>query len=1139
MSRKANPLAKYRSYSYYHVLALCNSSDTASELAGSTDLDMWQTSNVGGILSPKTITTSSGEGQYYVLINGSTDAALTITKANWSSFTAASATMNDRGTSIALEGSITVAEPRGIVFLDQIVRCCISMGIDSASAFWVLKTFFVGYTFDIGSGTDGVDHITDIPPVVFLTYDVVGSFGIAGGEYELNFFAAANSAARMPQYSKSVKALNFKAEDNFENTLKKLQTEVTNNYKKYYACVEETLKKTPGTEKIAEALREVKYVITCGAPYAGNSSYIVSDQLVQLKDHPECDSSSNLSFTAGISIEDAIHRIMAHCPQITRDAATGEGGKKYIAKIHSWVTSRDIGGGKLEYEVGYRVDRQEDPHSMSFEDAGKNVDNIIEYDYIYTGKNVDILEFDIKMNMGLVYLQGMTISNAYKQPGQQATIMGTHPSVRDIQTRQQSKNIPVYFGTNIKSSWIRNTQDTQTQSQFAYSMEKHASLESIEAVVKITGNPALLGSINQTSDPKFVSQQIVPVMQDDGYAKFTNWTTAPAFAKINIKMPRNNDDMSLFTGTQTSTEDPSQSNDYAVDFWFTGHYYILGIDHVFDNGEFHQTLQAIGIPANNAFSEEKTNDAGMDVVLDARVGECYENKIGCGTTSSGDGMASGTNGQVPEAHESVSSPNNKIDTYNYVSDNKDLSNIVGYDKAPDRVKVAIHNAALNNPPIQESDLALMIAYESGFRSDVVNKYGYKGLGQFGDSTWAQFGSGNPLDPNANADATAKYMLHNRAVFQRDVSAKEPNVVDLYTMHQRGTTGGTKILKNIYSGNGGGSAGISDKSARANRLPINPSSDQVYQSFIGSLGKRLKSGAVVTKPSAGPRKPVESLPDPLGGGLVSLPLAKPLLEKKQDSTMVSSILEDSKLGPSNVSESTPKRARTAKEVMAAYVSCKDEERKTNDPSKTDNCNKTANQENGGSSGGNSDTGQGGGAGGAGNHRNGGKLSTNQSAEYQSKLKASNGNLVAESNHAINILRANGRTKEEAIAIVANMHGESTMNPMAVGDGGRAYGLMQWHPDRQALYANLYGHSMKSVTDKSQAMTEQVQFANWELSNNEAHGWQQATSGGSDSSSIAGGFARYVERPKDKAGAARTRAQIAKGVAGSYDPNTFTG
>lgn len=73
---------------------------------------------------------------------------------------------------------------------------------------------------------------------------------------------------------------------------------------------------------------------------------------------------------------------------------------------------------------------------------------------------------------------------------------------------------------------------------------------------------------------------------------------------------------------------------------------------------------------------------------------------------------------------------------------------------------------------------------------------------------------------------------------------------------------------------------------------------------------------------------------------------------------------------------------------------------------------------------------------------------------------------------------GWTKEQAAGIVGNLVVESRLKTDAVGDGGRAYGIAQWHPDRQAKFKEVYGKDIRNSN-----FQEQLEFVNWELNNSE--------------------------------------------------------
>jgi hypothetical protein len=294
MSNPANRLANYRSYSYYHVLAICNSTETAHALATSFDSGAWKHADGNNRYARKRVN-NNDDLLYTILIDGSTDASFVITSAKWSAATAASATPQDRATSIAVEGSMQISEPKGVVFLDQIVASCIELGIDAQTAVFALKTFFVGYGYDELAG-EYVDTISDIPPLQFRAYDVTATFTEQGGMYEIQFVAQTGGAARMPQFSKIPVSVNFKAESTLGATFKKLEEHINKLYDPYFKCVEsqvtESMKKAnqdPGP--VVQSLQRVEYKITWDPAY---DNYAVTDGTQQSKTSHECGAPANL-----------------------------------------------------------------------------------------------------------------------------------------------------------------------------------------------------------------------------------------------------------------------------------------------------------------------------------------------------------------------------------------------------------------------------------------------------------------------------------------------------------------------------------------------------------------------------------------------------------------------------------------------------------------------------------------------------------------------------------------------------------------------------------------------------------------------------------------------------------------------------
>jgi hypothetical protein len=143
---------------------------------------------------------------------------------------------------------------------------------------------------------------------------------------------------------------------------------------------------------------------------------------------------------------------------------------------------------------------------------------------------------------------------------------------------------------------------------------------------------------------------------------------------------------------------------------------------------------------------------------------------------------------------------------------------------------------------------------------------------------------------------------------------------------------------------------------------------------------------------------------------------------------------------------------------------------------------------------------------------------QAAQAGAVARTSAGRAKAD-NALVDYYVGQGWKTHQAAAIVAGFEAESGLNPFAAGDRDKvtgkymAYGIGQWHPDRQAEYAKLFGHTMQSVHDETTARSEQMQFAQYELTKG-----KEMEAGrllrNSPTAAIAGfNESKYYERPKD--------------------------
>lgn len=105
---------------------------------------------------------------------------------------------------------------------------------------------------------------------------------------------------------------------------------------------------------------------------------------------------------------------------------------------------------------------------------------------------------------------------------------------------------------------------------------------------------------------------------------------------------------------------------------------------------------------------------------------------------------------------------------------------------------------------------------------------------------------------------------------------------------------------------------------------------------------------------------------------------------------------------------------------------------------------------------------------------------------------------------------GLTLAQACGLLAQADAESSLNPKAVGDHDRAFGLDQWHVSRIDAIRNGCGVDLSRLPP----LGDQLKAALWELTHTETVAWTKlkATRTAYDAGYAA---CRYWERPADPA------------------------
>ena len=131
---------------------------------------------------------------------------------------------------------------------------------------------------------------------------------------------------------------------------------------------------------------------------------------------------------------------------------------------------------------------------------------------------------------------------------------------------------------------------------------------------------------------------------------------------------------------------------------------------------------------------------------------------------------------------------------------------------------------------------------------------------------------------------------------------------------------------------------------------------------------------------------------------------------------------------------------------------------------------------------------------------------------------------------------GWTPEQASGIVGSLVTESgnfsedVISGKRLGDGGKAFGIAQWHPNRQAKAKELYG-------DKWKDFNKQLAFVNWELNNTESKAGKKLRSAKTVWEAGAT-FANEYERPKLKFVADNKRQKNVTDIYSKYSKSKLT-
>lgn len=619
MSSPPNILDAYRTYSYHHILIAADSTNTAEALHEESEISRFYHPEVR--FCPQQ---HPNAGRYIVLINGITDMQFVIQSAKWAtvpipSVTPSTPNMVTSVQTMAVDGEIEILEPQGVNFMNILVEATKLLDIDPALITFVLKTVFVGHRDD---GTTSM--ITTVKPLMFMMVDITSKIDVTGAVYTMALVGSVNGAGKLPHINSVVKGMTINAGKTIGETLDALQSEITTQYDNQW---EKLTTGGCGVNLNPNDFMKVTYHIHCDEHYRS----MPAGDNIDVKYRETSDSGgsiSNLGETS--SIENLITMIMNSSSAVLKEANGKLPDERFIFKIASSVNS-DIEGGK--FEVHYHIHQYkavviEDKNFLTFEPPDGTG---ITFNYIFTGKNIDIKDLDIKMEYGLMFFQVLAAQatsptsaahtlrhynpDAFIKGAGMATPSGEakKPEPRcDYIGSQDTIKRPLFLGTDMENPMFRDTKNISASAGFNATLARHAMVENMGIKMTIRGNPQLLEESTQipsdvsllSSDPGIIiSAEDGTPLDGDLRPIMPSLHKTPAYVKVNIWSPK--------TWTESAEPTPSEQasdypGDYAQNLWYDGWYYMIQIDNVFEDGEFSQVLELITLPTEDIDTETKS-----------------------------------------------------------------------------------------------------------------------------------------------------------------------------------------------------------------------------------------------------------------------------------------------------------------------------------------------------------------------------------------------------------------------------------------------------------------------------------------------------------------------------------------------------
>ncbi len=218
--------------------------------------------------------------------------------------------------------------------------------------------------------------------------------------------------------------------------------------------------------------------------------------------------------------------------------------------------------------------------------------NLLYYDYLFTGQNVDVLDYTMNITQGTVFVHSVKWEQALNLGNGGISVAPTNKTGEYIPSLDTNDAAVIgSAGHTISNNYSPGPKQMEGSTKFIHTvanpeitasyydkLNRYSVTETINQEITVTGNPILWGSFVDSASGTTKTSEKRPIAR---------WDVYPPLMYINIKYPT---DPNYFRGTDVSTGYTNTTNETFTPFWYRGLHRIFAIKTIVNGNQFQHII---------------------------------------------------------------------------------------------------------------------------------------------------------------------------------------------------------------------------------------------------------------------------------------------------------------------------------------------------------------------------------------------------------------------------------------------------------------------------------------------------------------------------------------------------------------------